>query len=692
MIYSDFRFIDTAFGGATNRNNVIDLNDLSVSADVVNAYTTMFRFRQEYKKHVDKTGSVRGADQFECWSDYLWFDIDADDLNQATIDMQTLLRGLEILKALKHTVVFFSGSKGYHVGIDSSVFGFKPSQTLPNEMRCTALAIAKLFNIKIDSKIYNHNRLWRISDSLHKKTKLRKTQIVTGEALSLSLDKIKVLAGAERQLCSRFTLCDNASPVDMLVQLREKANVGESAKPTGWEPPPRNVKQIEAGLRVLLNQGVTKGDRDDEALLRASECRKVGLNENDCLIALFTWNTLNKPELTDGDVRRIVKSAYTGEGYDFGTNNDSLRAAREQGHKVAQEIDVEKLLSDEEPPDTEEKCVRRSRTVSELLAGGIDLTMPETVGEYISWRKRITLLAGREKTSGKSTLCTFEAMAALRKGYRVLWVSPDEPCEDILYRLVEAGVREYAEQCEIAGDLDVPRGWTELAQMIVDAKPDLVILDSIHSILPMVNESGRVPDSSESAEWHKLVACLRPLAVKLNIAIVWIHHVTKATGQAAGSFGIAAAVDVVVTISPVQKDNRRKLEFVGRRVNSSMNCALDYLDEERGYERVKDWGKDMERDSEQSKAEQVFNWLREFIDLRQGEHFTRHDMDEAFRNQYNTDPRNSSALRNALKKIKDDGEIVQDKSNAGVAKTTTYRIVNKKLKPSDLTGEDSDDE
>lgn len=469
---------------------------------------------------------------------------------------------------------------------------------------------------------------------------------------------------------------------------------------TGWEPPPltgKRGRETKAGLNYLLNLPVDKGDRDDEALLRAAECRKVGLSENDCLIALFTWNTLNKPPLGDSDIRRITKSAFTGEGYDFGTNNDSLRTAREQGHKVTQKqkIDVEKFLSDdEEPSDTEEeeKHVRRSRTVTELLAGGADLTMPETVGEYISWRKRITLLAGREKYSGKSTLCTFEAMAALRKGYRVLWISPDEPREDILYRLVEAGVREYAEQCEIAGDLDVPHGWTELEQMIISAKPDLIILDSIHSILPMINKSGKVPDSSESAEWHTLVAYLRPLAVKLNAAIVWIHHVTKATGQAAGSFGIAAAVDAVVTISPVQKENRRKLAFVGRRVNSSMDCALDYLDAKRGYERVKDWGKSMERESEQSKAEQVFNWLREFMDLRQDEYFTKHDMDEAFRNQYNTDPRNSNALRNALKKMRDDGEIVQDKSKGGFAKTAVYRIVNRKLKPSDLIGKDNDDD
>ena len=125
MRHSDFKFIDLAVNGATKRNHVVDLNDLSISKDAVDTYTTMFRFRKEYQEHVESTGSVRGADKFKCWSDYLWFDIDATDLQDATIDMQALLRGIKSMGVLDRTVVFFSGSKGYHVGIDSGAFDFK---------------------------------------------------------------------------------------------------------------------------------------------------------------------------------------------------------------------------------------------------------------------------------------------------------------------------------------------------------------------------------------------------------------------------------------------------------------------------------------------------------------------------------------------------------------------------------------
>ncbi|MFA7286953.1 MAG: AAA family ATPase [Patescibacteria group bacterium] len=645
--------MDTAIGGATNRNHIVDINDLSISVDAVDTYTTMFRFQQEYKEHVELTGSVRGADRFVVWSDFLWFDIDALDVSDATLNMQTLLRGFKSMGVLEHVVVFFSGSKGYHIGVDAGVFGFEPSQTLPDQMRRTAVQIASLFNIDLlDVKVYNHNRLWRVVDTIHGKTQLRKTALDPSKAINMTVDEIKRAASSGKsRRRPRHIVCDNAESVETLVRLAREASAGVVKKSANWDAPPlsdRRAKLINAGLSYLLEHGVAKGTRDNEALLRASECRKVGIEKNECLAKLNGWNALNHPPLTDDDLQRVVDSAYTGPGYDFGTNHDSLRMARIQGERTMEEINVDKLLNDDQSSDEEEKIVKRPYTLAEILAGGYEPQPLEVVGEWFSWRKRITLVVGREKYSGKSTLCTFEAMAAMKRGLRVMWISPDEPQEDIVYRFVKAGAPTYSTQLFIVGDAMVPSSWKQLAQFVADVRPDLIILDSIHSLFPLLSEKGTVPDSSESAAWQKLVSCLRPLAIAIDAAVVWIHHANKATSLSSGSIGITAGVDIIINVGTSRKDNRRTLQYLGRRVSAKMNCALDYLGEEQGYERVKDWSQEAQHmKDEKSKTEMARDWVTEFIAQHKGDEFTAAESDAAYLAQFNEDPKKGDMMKKA---------------------------------------------
>lgn len=696
--YNNYKYIDLAINGVANRNNIINIDSIKVDKNAMDCFTTMFLFKKEYLAHIKRTNSVRGASQFKVWSPYLWFDIDSENLQEATDNMQTLLRGIKSMGVLNKTIVYYSGSKGYHIGINSGVFDFKPSVDLPDKIRFVSTQIASLFNIEIDTKIYNHNRLWRLVDSLHGKTGLRKTLIKNKVAIDSTLkgiQKIVELNTGKRNF--KYTNCTVAKPVKALVKLKSIADKGIIKKSGAWEKPPlsnKYSKLIETSLEYLLQTGITKGDRNNETLLRASECRKLNITEDVCLLKLEEWNEFNTPPLSTTDIKRVVESAYTGAGYDFGTNYKSLQISRECARKEIEEIDIEKLL--ESDTETEnENYVRKPLTLTEILDAGSNLEAPELVGEYISWRKRITLLVGREKYSGKSTFCTFEAIAALRKGYRVLWVSPDEPQEDIVYRLVKAGARDFPEQCIIASDMNVPNSWPELGKFIVDAKPDLIILDSVHSLFPFIN-NGKVPDSSEGAEWQKLMSKLRPLAIVLNTAIVWLHHANKATGLSTGSIGITAAVDAIVTMTPVRKQNRRILNFLGRRVNSTFNCAVDYLDEERGYRKVQDWNVENSNDTK-SKSEIVLEWLMIFIASWETDIFNRNDAAQAYRAHFEEDPDQGKVFKNALSKLRVMGIIGM--GSRVVGQGLNYNIIdrdacnNQIVKATDLINKkDSDNE
>ena len=621
-MHSDYAYIDIAIGGCNRRNNVIRMDELNVASDVVDAYCSMFRFQQAYQDATNEQRTVKGASQLPCWSDYLWFDIDSDDLESALLDAQSLVRGLLSMHVLDHTVVFFSGSKGFHIGVASALFGFAPSATLPHEMRLVCQQLASLFNVTIDTKIYNHNRLWRLPNTRHSKTGLYKTQFAAVKFLTLTLDEIKAKAAKpNKKQRPAYVVSDDATENDHLVAMRQEAIAGRVQKSDGWEAPVITGKKLEvvqSALEILLSQGVAKGNRDNEGLLRASECRKSGLSQDNAYDRLIAWNLLNRPPMADSDLQRIVFSAYTGAGYDFGMNHESLAVARKQAEKQQKEQnDDEDDFYESVDEEDDGLSDRRPYTFEELTANGMP-EPPEPVGEWLSWRKRITLLAGREKTSGKSTLCTWEAMACLKKGGRVLWISPDEPREGIILRFKKAGIDSYKTQLYVSGDANVPQSWKELGEYIRFCKPDMLVLDSVHSVFPLMVK-GKLPDNSDAAVWQGLIAKLRPAAIKLNMAIIWIHHANKLEGNATGSIGITAGVDAIVTIKPLvgvktdQGKRMRNLFYLGRHVGPSANCCLEFLGEDNGYKQH-----EMKQDSDEpitnnTKTEDVAEWLLEHL-------------------------------------------------------------------------------
>ncbi|MEK0337337.1 MAG: hypothetical protein QQN41_07880, partial [Nitrosopumilus sp.] len=189
------------------RNNVVSLeHKFKILRTQHNCYTTMFRFKKEFKQLIESTGSVRGCNEMSCWSDYLWFDIDSEDLNISYKHALLLVEGFKSM-GLKYDdiKIFFSGSKGFHIGINSFKFGFKPSIHLPEQMRFAAHKIADLFQVDIDRKIYNHSRLWRIPDTVHAKTKLLKTELSYDE-FKTSIDNTIKLSGSTKNRLPNYIL------------------------------------------------------------------------------------------------------------------------------------------------------------------------------------------------------------------------------------------------------------------------------------------------------------------------------------------------------------------------------------------------------------------------------------------------------------------------------------------------------
>jgi hypothetical protein len=88
------------------------------------AYLSAFRFGVEFTEFLNRTGSPKGY-AGECWSDWLWFDIDRDNIELARIDAGKLAGTLveRFQLAGNEQLVFFSGSKSFHIGLPLSVCG-----------------------------------------------------------------------------------------------------------------------------------------------------------------------------------------------------------------------------------------------------------------------------------------------------------------------------------------------------------------------------------------------------------------------------------------------------------------------------------------------------------------------------------------------------------------------------------------
>lgn len=204
---TDFIYVDVAFGGASNRNNIIKadfLNDYAKKwraqsrKKFIECYTTYFQYSDELLDHVKKTGSVRRFNG-SCWANF--FPLDVDD----SADLEKSLNGTRAIVTKlrddceidpKNLRIYFSGAKGFHIEIPGKLFGgFTPSPGLHEEFR----ALAKLISEDIDLVIYDKVRLWRLKNTINSKSGLYKIPLTVDELFDRTIEQIKEMAKGPRR-------------------------------------------------------------------------------------------------------------------------------------------------------------------------------------------------------------------------------------------------------------------------------------------------------------------------------------------------------------------------------------------------------------------------------------------------------------------------------------------------------------
>ena len=87
MLFPEYRFVELVTDRITNRGNVVELKSvesLLAKSSKQECYRSFYRHPEEFKEYVAANGTVSGW-AGPVYTDYLWFDIDSHDLEEALI-------------------------------------------------------------------------------------------------------------------------------------------------------------------------------------------------------------------------------------------------------------------------------------------------------------------------------------------------------------------------------------------------------------------------------------------------------------------------------------------------------------------------------------------------------------------------------------------------------------------------------
>ncbi|HYT87442.1 MAG TPA: hypothetical protein VEL76_01880 [Gemmataceae bacterium] len=259
-------------GNATNRRRLVDAGaalaayaSCDPKAEVEReGYLSAFWFPEDFRRHLEKTGSCKGYNGL-CWAPFVWWDIDdPDNPERALSNARRLAAGAlhRYPAALDEDdlMLFFSGKKGFHVGLPT-FWGPVPSVTFNRVARRFAEALAAPAGVSIDTGVYDKVRLFRAPNSRHPKTGLHKRRLSVDELLHLSADRIQQLAAAPEPFgLPSVTATDERATADWQVALQavEREAEGQAQRrATVADGTPR----LNRATLDFIRDGADQGDR-----------------------------------------------------------------------------------------------------------------------------------------------------------------------------------------------------------------------------------------------------------------------------------------------------------------------------------------------------------------------------------------------------------------------------------------------
>lgn len=234
------------------------------------AYLSHFAYGPEMRTHyAAHRGSVAGYTG-PCWCRWLVWDIDrADDLGAALADTRRLVTYLGHRYEPLEPVVFYSGSKGFHVLLEL-VHAPPPAVGFHRVAKAFALGVARAAGVAVDESIYDIAHILRLPNTKHGKTGRYKRRLSLDELAALDAGRIVELAAYPWGEDLRTT--DDA-PEQLAIDWQEAEK--RSQQETATRATIRRDAAVSPDTRAprwfleLLRFGVQEGERH-QTLFRAA--------------------------------------------------------------------------------------------------------------------------------------------------------------------------------------------------------------------------------------------------------------------------------------------------------------------------------------------------------------------------------------------------------------------------------------
>lgn len=249
----------------------------------------------------------------------LYLDFDDDDVEGHFIEERSdVYRAVHLLSKwfkapIEQVRLYFSGSKGFHIVVPHELFGWLPSKDLNTKLKCVMTQIQKeLGTERIDGRIYDRKRLFRIPNSINSKSGLYK--------IPLTLDELMELSSYEdlKQLASKPRFVQFPKPVyseeagkaftDWLDVYQDQKQ--RRHRHMGPMKIPEGGRSLLPCIEKILQDGVEEGSRNNTAVAVASSILQSGKTLDETEELLYDWNERNDPPLGGHELHAVLMSAY----------------------------------------------------------------------------------------------------------------------------------------------------------------------------------------------------------------------------------------------------------------------------------------------------------------------------------------------------------------------------------------------
>lgn len=557
--------------------------DLSKLQDFVNKapgsdwYRSLFWYSQDAKDYFTANNNSINNYKGKVVSNRLTFDFDSkNNLPAAQADVRDLLKKLQLdgIVLSQSVVVYFSGSKGFHVEllIDQDI--------TPEQMKALCAKMATDLPT-FDTVIYNTTRIYRLPNTKHQATGLYKIPLTLVEIKTLSEDQIKLLAKHKRDASIPLT----AVSYDKLVTKYQPTTVSSRAPVVVTETPdsgelrgirnvdfskcpkttPRCIYALEHGIMVPKEINPAWGGRSNLFFRLATYYRNQGKDKevaHNLLKGIARLNAMIYKECEPISKEEIynqhIASAYSSKskehhsvgGYGTAANDPQLKMycdALHTDHKCC--LHTDKTTTALKIADVANLFTSYAENLDDNIVktglGFIDNNMKMTVGTT-------TLLVGAPG-SGKTTLALNMLESASMLGQHAMFFSLDMH-KNLVYQKLAQKVSKY-NQDEIlyAYKTRNDKIINEIRQSVNDAykltffefSKSLNITDMRDIVLQtqekqgvdirlvIVDYAGRIPgpysDTHANANFNALKS--PEIAEDTNAAWIYISQIARSSGD-----------------------------------------------------------------------------------------------------------------------------------------------------------------